>query len=303
MSTTSHKLYVVYNNTIVFEGTIYVDDVTNNITAVYQSTDATQTNLLITTPTGLITYINNNYTTGSPAIYSYSTVPNAFDGGYGEYCYQLTSISNKPIGTTTQAVYKGWSADTFLGNYTITYYVDTTPNIACFAENSKILCLNDNLNEEYKLIQDLRRGTFVKTYKYGFRKIYAIGKGVMKNTPSKYEKCMYIIPKMTPMTEDLVVTGEHGILVDKLTVEEEKYTTKFYGGTSKIEDKFILTASIASICRNVRKVHDENNYTYYHFILENDGDDDKRYGVFANGLLTETPSKKQFIKHKFNLVE
>jgi len=45
-----------------------------------------------------------------------------------------------------------------------------------------------------------------------------------------------------------------------------------------------------------------NLYTYYHFILENDGDNDKRYGVWANGILTETPSKNQFTNHKYTLL-
>ena len=32
-------------------------------------------------------------------------------------------------------------------------------------------------------------------------------------------------------------------------------------------------------------------FKYYHFSLENDGNPDNRYGVFANGVLVETPSE------------
>ena len=43
-------------------------------------------------------------------------------------------------------------------------------------------------------------------------------------------------------------------------------------------------------------------YTYYHFILENNGDDEERFGVWANGILTETPPKKKFISFNLNLI-
>ena len=46
------------------------------------------------------------------------------------------------------------------------------------------------------------------------------------------------------------------------------------------------------------KIDNTNIYTYYHFTLENNGNDEERYGVWANGVLTETPSKKQFLTFK-----
>jgi len=45
-----------------------------------------------------------------------------------------------------------------------------------------------------------------------------------------------------------------------------------------------------------------NLYIYYHFILENNGNNDERFGVWANGILTETPSKNQFMNHKYTLL-
>jgi methionyl-tRNA synthetase len=39
------------------------------------------------------------------------------------------------------------------------------------------------------------------------------------------------------------------------------------------------------------KLKDNKQYNYYHFVLENNDDDEERYGIWANGALTETPSK------------
>jgi hypothetical protein len=38
------------------------------------------------------------------------------------------------------------------------------------------------------------------------------------------------------------------------------------------------------------KVKNTNFYNYYHFSLDSDGDNDRRFGVWANGLLVELPS-------------
>ena len=43
-------------------------------------------------------------------------------------------------------------------------------------------------------------------------------------------------------------------------------------------------------------------YTYYHFALENNnGNNDERFGVWANGILTESTCKNNFINHKYIL--
>jgi hypothetical protein len=47
------------------------------------------------------------------------------------------------------------------------------------------------------------------------------------------------------------------------------------------------------------KEQNNNLYTYYHFCLEcGEDDDDKRYGIWANGLLVETTSKNGFKQSK-----
>jgi hypothetical protein len=71
------------------------------------------------------------------------------------------------------------------------------------------------------------------------------------------------------------------------------------GSTLKIDDKYLLLAGLSN---NFVKLENVNVYNYYHFILENNGNDDERFCVWANGILTETPSKNQFTNHKYTLL-
>jgi hypothetical protein len=39
-------------------------------------------------------------------------------------------------------------------------------------------------------------------------------------------------------------------------------------------------------------MQDTNLYNYYHLLLENNDDEEERFGIWANGILTETPNVK-----------
>jgi hypothetical protein len=171
---------------------------------------------------------------------------------------------------------------------------------SCFNEGTKILCLNKNLEEEYIPIENLRKGDLVKSYKHGYRKIDLIGKNPMINNPEKWDECMYKMEKTEEngLIEDLIVTGGHAILVDDLGIcKYENY--KIFGTTPMIDNKYLLLSSVSN---DFKKLENINLYTYYHFILENNGNDDERFGVWANGILTETPSKNHFTNHKYTLL-
>jgi len=181
------------------------------------------------------------------------------------------------------------------------YFIGKLQNdAACFNEGTKILCLNNNL-EEYIPIEHLRKGDLVKSYKHGYKKIDLIGKNVMLNNPKKWDNCMYKMEKTesNELTEDLIVTGGHSILVDSMTTEEKVLNDELFGLTPLIDNKYLL---LSSVSRHFKPLQDEKLYTYYHFVLENDNDDEARYGVWANGILTEIPSKEFFIKQKFILL-
>jgi len=172
---------------------------------------------------------------------------------------------------------------------------------SCFNEGTKILCLNQNSEEEYIPIENLRKGDTVKSYKHGYKKIELIGKGPMINNPHRRNYCMYKMEKTEEngLIEDLLVTGGHSLLVDDLGRNIEENNKVFGGITPKIEDKYLLQVFLSD---KFIKLDNANFYTYYHFVLENNGNDDERYGVWANGILTETPSKNQFNDHEYVLL-
>uniref|UniRef100_A0A6C0LNZ9 Hedgehog/Intein (Hint) domain-containing protein n=1 Tax=viral metagenome TaxID=1070528 RepID=A0A6C0LNZ9_9ZZZZ len=117
----------------------------------------------------------------------------------------------------------------------------------------------------------------------------------MVNIPSKPLACMYKMVKTVSngLTKDLIVTGGHSILVDDLGELKEINDQMFGGNTPKIDGKYLLLSSVSP---DFSKLENHYIYTWYHFTLENDGDDDRRFGVWANGILTETPSKNQLIQ-------
>jgi hypothetical protein len=168
-------------------------------------------------------------------------------------------------------------------------------NPLCFNEGTKILCLNKHLEEEYIPIENLRKGDFVKSYKHGYRKIDLIHKNHFMNNPNDFSKCMYKMEKTNEngLLEDLIITGWHSILVDDLKECKEENDKIFGQETPKIDDKQML---LACVSKDFIKMDNTEVYNYYHFILENNNDDDERFGVWANGILSETPSKNQFMK-------
>jgi hypothetical protein len=70
-------------------------------------------------------------------------------------------------------------------------------------------------------------------------------------------------------------------------------------GTQIIDDKYLL---LSCVSKDFKKLENNNLYNYYHFVLENSGNDE-RYGVWANGILTETPSKNFFMSQKDTLLK
>jgi len=164
-----------------------------------------------------------------------------------------------------------------------------TITAACFSEDTNILCLNLDSKEEYIPVKNLKKGDLVKTYLHGYRKINIICKGILKNNISKFRDCMYKMKKTDEngLIEDLMVTGGHSIMVDELTKEEHDTTVRIWK-LDQVDNKYLLMAGISD---KFEQIQGDEIFKYYHFSLENDGNPDNRYGVFANGVLVETPSE------------
>jgi len=170
-------------------------------------------------------------------------------------------------------------------------------NISCFKEGSKILT-----DKGYKSIEDLRKGDMVKTLKHDFKPIEMIGKREITHIASeeRNKNQLYKCSKTAypEVFEDLVITGYHSILVDEFVSQEQREKVLEVLNIIYVTDaKYRLPACVDERA-SVYEV--PGVYTIYHLALEND-DYYKNYGIYANGLLVETCSKR-YLKELSNMV-
>jgi len=170
----------------------------------------------------------------------------------------------------------------------------TNTAVVCFNKGTKILCMNHQLEDEYVAIENLNIGDFVKTFKHGYRKVSKTITGSFVNNPKKWNMCMYKMAKTESngLLEDLIVTGGHSILVDSLSdAERAKY--KEMGipdfANQTIDKKHLVLSCVSD---QFTAMQDTSVYHYYHLLLENNDDEEERFGIWANGVLTETPNVK-----------
>ena len=165
--------------------------------------------------------------------------------------------------------------------------------VVCFKEGTKILT-----DKGYKLIQDLRKGDLVKTVN-DFIPIHAIGKREIFHpaTPIRHKDQLYkCSPENFPVFEDLVITGCHSILVDEFKEGEREKTIEILKDVYITDEKYRLPACVHE---RTTVYETRGTYTIYHFALENDNNY-YNYGVYANGLLVETCSKR-YLKELSNM--
>jgi len=240
------------------------------------------------------TFQNNSLTLGYPNNSKIYTIQKHPDGT--SHIYELSGNTFNEITTITLP-------SNYLRNLTFNndymYIIDIfnlykSNSPLCFNQGSKILYLNKKMKDTYIAIENLKKGDFVKTFKHGYRKISKIIKGSFRNNPNNWNMCMYKMAKTESngLLEDLIVTGGHSILVDNITKEQQaKYDEMGLTDFSKItiDGKRLL---LACVSEQFTPMPDNDMYTYYHLLLENNNDEEERFGIWANGILTETPNEK-----------
>jgi hypothetical protein len=107
----------------------------------------------------------------------------------------------------------------------------------------------------------------------------------MRSTNRLY-KCS--VDKYTKLFEDLYITGYHSILVDRLSTKQHQEIIEHLGGIYITGDRYRL---IACVDERAEPYENEGIFNIWHLALEND-DYYKNYGIYANGLLVETTSKR-----------
>jgi hypothetical protein len=159
--------------------------------------------------------------------------------------------------------------------------------VICFHENTKILT-----EKGYRVIKDLRKGDLIQTSLHGFKPIESIGHSKIYNpenqlrSQNRLYKCSQ--NNYPEITEDLIITGCHSILVDDLSNKQKEETIEMLGELKVTDRKYRLMACLddRSLPYEVEGIHN-----IWHFALEHDNYY-MNYGIYANGLLVETTSKR-----------
>ena len=114
------------------------------------------------------------------------------------------------------------------------------------------------------------------------------------NNPSKWADCMYLLHSTDPEHGDLIVTGGHGILKQRLSRNEINADLYWFNRQQKysVIDKMYLQR--AAFSKDFVKITDNLEYTYYHLSLKSSRN--TRYGIWANGVLSESTFKQDMLK-------
>jgi hypothetical protein len=169
----------------------------------------------------------------------------------------------------------------------------------CFGEDTQILCLDpaDNQTEKYISVKDLRRGVLVKTLSSGYQPICLIGHSKIYNPANKLRgknrlyKCTQ--EKYPELSEDLIITGCHSILTTTLSDSERADTEELVGRVFVTENRYRL---MACIDERAEPYDQSGIFPIWHFALEHEHIR-ANYGVYANGLLVETSSKRMMSEY------
>ena len=180
------------------------------------------------------------------------------------------------------------------------YLVDS--HAICFVKGTKIEYLNEKSEIEYTEIENLRPGMLVNTYKHGLVPIAIVGTKKIYNPRNNYrvkDRLFICTPDKYPeLKEKLIVTGYNSTLVDSMNEQQTVDTLREAQGISVTDDKYRL---MSFLDERAEPYMEEGEYSIYHIALEHP-DDMMNYGIYANGLLVESCSKKSIEEKSYMTV-
>ena len=290
-------------------GSMYLDYNSDNAIAcntnglMYYSTNAGNT----WTASGGFTTTSNNYnalfisgiyaiagngSSAKPSIYSVDSGQTWSESSgpidtVNQYVRYLTGLSG--IMSTSTNLYHTSDGG---NNWVLAQSPPPIPPPICFKEGSKILT-----EKGYIAVQDLRNGDLIKTVSSGFKKIEHVGYSKMYNnvneirSNNKLYRCS--TSEYPELSEDLIITGCHAILIKNFKDQEQIEKTQEVLGKIYITDKHYRLP--ACVDERTKIFEEEGVHTIWHFSLEH-SDYFMNYGVYANGLLVETTSNRMMVE-------
>jgi len=287
---TRYSIQIIYNGIIQFNGYMVVDG-TNFITNMYSLNNPT-TNVVVYDYEYSADYIFQNmlFTRGGTNISRESMPSLTSEYNAAEYQLLLDNGSNALIYKTSQ---NGWDNQP-IANVTILVELAPEP-LPCFKEDSKILTIHG-----YVPIQNLRKGDLIKTLKHGYIAIDMIGTSEFINPicEERIKDKLYVCSQTEypEVFEDLIITGSHSILVDEFKNDEREKTNQILTRIFVTDNKYRLPACVDERSKPYEK---DIKTKIYHIALENENYYGN-YGIYANGLLVETCSKR-YLKEYSNM--
>jgi len=216
---------------------------------------------------------------------------NIYNGSIGAVTnWKVITFNNPPPdGTVNPGVYSnGTDIIGLQGLYNMSVYPD---NLICFLQGSTILT-----NTGYRAVETLSKGDLVQTLRSGMVKIHGVGQRLIHNeaVDNKIKDQLYSlsVSDFPDLTENLVLTGSHCLLVDTLTENQiNEIKRMLYGRLYVTEGMYRLPACLDTRAKVYPK---RGDFTVYHIALENTSLV-ANYGIYANGgLLVESCCIKHF---------
>jgi hypothetical protein len=153
---------------------------------------------------------------------------------------------------------------------------------ACYEKGTRIL-MGDSTE---KSIEEMSVGDIVMTYAHGPKRVVRIGSEVIQNNPKKWYNSLF-----RHKESGLTVTGGHSILVNSFNPVEQSIVDQIEYPVRQIDGMYALLSTIA--CSRFEQLQDNDMHVIYHFVVESDNAD-RQYGVYANGVLSESISLNDF---------
>jgi hypothetical protein len=274
----TYSIQIICNGTTEFNGRFLVNGA-NFVTDMYSLSNPS------------VNVVVYDYENG--ATYIFNPITLQFEGGTNILATSMPSLSALYNAIEYQLTYGELFYKTVANGWNNPEIPNVVFNIApyapapCFKEGSKILT-----DRGYVPVQNLKRGDLVKTLHSGYKAVDIIGKRDIHHhaVKDRIKNQLYTCSstEYPELIEDLVITGCHSILVSDLKEGQRETIVEVLGKIYITEQRYRLPACIDDRA-SVYEI--PGDYTIYHIALENDNYY-WNYGIYANGLLVESCSKR-----------